>query len=420
MQPKLVTPNLKYKNNNLFFEEVEIERLVENFGTPLYVYSKNQIVKNFNNYKQALADRNHLICYAVKANTNYSIIKIIKELGGGADVTSYGELWRVLKVGVEPKKIVFAGVGKNEEEIKFAIKNKILLINVESKDEVDLINKVAKRNVDVAIRVNPEINTYTITHISTGEEGVKFGIPIKDVIDFAKYIKERCKKINLIGLHFHIGSQICNIKPFVEATKKVVKIFNILKNLGFDIRYIDVGGGLGIKYKDEEPPTPQTLFSKLKKIIPKDVTIICEPGRYIVGNAGILVCKVLYHKKVRNKNFLIVDASMTDLIRPTFYGAYHNVIPVIISNHSKMITCDIVGPVCETSDFLAKNRTVVDVENGGLLVIETTGAYGFVMSSNYNSRLRPAEVMVDNDSFYLIRKREIFNDLIEKEIYEKN
>jgi len=415
MQQKVVTPKLKYKNNVLYFEEVEVKKLVETFGTPLYVYSKNQIIENFNNYKKALKDRKHLICYAVKANTNYEVIKTIKNLGGGADVTSYGELWRVLNAGVPPEKIVFAGVGKTEEEIKFAIKNKILMFNIESKDEAELINKIAKKKVDVSIRVNPEVNTHTIGHISTGEEGVKFGIPIADVIDFAKYIKSNCKNLNLVGLHFHIGSQICTTKPFIEAAKKVVKIFVALKELGFRLNYIDVGGGLGIRYKDEQPPTPQELFARLKKIIPKETTIICEPGRSIVGNTGILVCKVLYHKKVKNKNFIIVDASMTDLIRPTFYGAYHNIIPVELVNTKSLITADIVGPVCETSDFLAKNRTIIDVDNGGLLVIETTGAYGFVMSSNYNSRLRAAEVMVDKNKFYLIRQREVLSDLIRKE-----
>jgi diaminopimelate decarboxylase len=415
MQQKVVTPKLKYRNNVLYFEEVEVKKLVETFGTPLYVYSKNQIIENFNNYKKALKDRKHLICYAVKANTNYEIIKTIKNLGGGADVTSYGELWRVLNAGVPHEKIVFAGVGKTEEEIKFAIRNKILMFNIESKDEAELINKIAKKKVDVSIRVNPEVNTHTIGHISTGEEGVKFGIPIADVIDFAKYIKSNCKNLNLVGLHFHIGSQICTTKPFIEAAKKVVKIFVALKELGFRLIYIDVGGGLGIRYKDEQPPTPQELFARLKKIIPKETTIICEPGRSIVGNAGILVCKVLYHKKVKNKNFIIVDASMTDLIRPTFYGAYHNIIPVELVNTKSLITADIVGPVCETSDFLAKNRTIIDVDNGGFLVIETTGAYGFVMSSNYNSRLRCAEVMVNKNKFYLIRQREVLNDLIRKE-----
>jgi diaminopimelate decarboxylase len=272
-----------------------------------------------------------------------------------------------------------------------------------------------KKKVDFSIRVNPEVNTHTIGHISTGEEGVKFGIPIADVIDFAKYIRYNCKNLNLVGLHFHIGSQICTTKPFIEAAKKLAKIFVALKELGFRLIYIDVGGGLGIRYKDEQPPTPQELFARLKKIIPKETTIICEPGRSIVGNAGILVCKVLYHKKVKNKNFIIVDASMTDLIRPTFYGAYHNIIPVELVNTKSLITANIVGPVCETSDFLAKNRTIIDVDNGGFLVIETTGAYGFVMSSNYNSRLRAAEVMVNNNKFYLIRQREVFGDLIRKE-----
>ena len=418
---QLVTPKLKYKNGSLFFEDVEVKKIVEEFSTPLYVYSKNQIKENFLGYKSAFeeAKRKYLICFAIKSNSNFEVLKIIKSLGGGADITSGGELYRALNAGINSKKIVYAGVGKTKNEIEFAIKNDIFMFNVESKDEVELLESICKRKnkkVNIAVRVNPEVDTYTISHISTGEEGTKFGIPIDEAVEFCKYIKREFKNLNLVGLHFHIGSQICNLKPFVEATKKVVKLIDILKINKIKLKYLDIGGGLGIRYKDENPPKPKEFILRLIKYIPEDLTVICEPGRSIVGNAGILICKVLYHKKVKNKNFLIVDASMTDLIRPAFYDAYHNVVPVQNSNLHSLIKCDIVGPVCETSDFLCKGITIPDVKNNECLVIETTGAYGFVMSSNYNSRLRPAEVMIDRDKYYLIRKRDEYKDLVSKEV----
>lgn len=417
---KPVTPKLKYKNNILYFEDVRLTEIVEKFSTPVYVYSKNQIIENFSNYKSALSKRKNLICFAMKANSNYEILKIIKLLGGGCDVTSAGELFRALNAKINPKKIIYAGVGKTEKEIVYALENEILMFNIESKDEVEFLNNIAKnknKKINIAIRVNPEVNTHTISHISTGEEGTKFGIPIGEVKEFARFVLNECNNLNFVGLHYHIGSQICTVKPFVEATKKVCRLINELKFIGIKLKYLDIGGGLGIRYKDENPPTPQKLMDELLKYIPEDLIIICEPGRYIVGNAGILITKVLYHKKVKYKNFLIVDTSMTDLIRPTFYGAYHNIIPLKLSSNN-FKEYDIVGPVCETSDFLAKNRVVADVSNGEYLVIETSGAYGFVMSSNYNSRLRAAEIMVDKDKFYLIRKRENYKNLIIGEIFK--
>ncbi len=416
---KTVTPRLKYKDNILYFEDVELTKIVKKISTPVYVYSKNQIIENFLNYKSALYKRKNLICFAMKANSNYEVLKIIKTLGGGCDVTSGGELFRALNAKINPKKIVYAGVGKTEQEINYAFKNEILMFNIESKDEVEFLNNIAKnknKKINIAIRINPEVNTHTISHISTGEEGTKFGIPLYEVKDFVRFVLNECKNLNLIGLHYHIGSQICTVTPFVEATKKVCNLINELISIGIKLKYLDIGGGLGIRYKDEEPPTPHKLINELLKYIPQYLTIICEPGRYIVGNAGILITKVLYHKKVKNKNFLIVDTSMTDLIRPAFYGAYHNIIPLKLnSNNFKKF--DIVGPVCETSDFLGKNMLISDVVNGEYLVIETTGAYGFVMSSNYNSRLRISEVMVDKDKFYLIRKRESYKNLISGEIF---
>lgn len=416
----IVTPKLKYINGQLYLEEVEVKKIIEKFSTPIYVYSKNQIIENFKEYKEAFGDRSHLICYAMKANSNCEILRIIKELSGGVDVTTGGELFRALKAGISPKKIVYAGVGKTKEELLYAIENKILLFNIESADETKLLNYLAntkKTKLNIAIRVNPEVTTHTLSYISTGEEGTKFGIPISETVDFVKYIIKNCKNLKLVGLHFHIGSQICTLQPFIEAAKKVCNLVRKINLLGIRLKYLDIGGGLGIRYKNENPPTAKQLIKNLLKYIPKDLTVICEPGRYIVGNAGILVSKVLYHKSLKNKNFLIVDASMTDLIRPSFYGAYHNIIPVKLSNYERLPKkyYDIVGPVCETSDFLGKKRKLPDIPNNEYLVVETAGAYGFVMSSNYNSRLRPAEVMVDKDKFYLIRKAENYEDLIRKE-----
>ncbi len=420
---KVVTPKLRYVNNVLYFENVNLKNIAEKIPTPVYVYSKSQIVENFLKYKNAFGNRDNIICFAIKSNSNHEVLKIIKDLKGGADVTSGGEIFRAIKAGIEPNKIVYAGVGKTVQEIMYAAKIGVLMYNVESKDEVDILNQIAKKlkkKLNIAIRVNPEVTTHTIKHISTGEEGTKFGIPIGDVLEFAKYIKETCKDLNLVGLHFHIGSQICVLKPFLEATKKVVKLLKPLEKLGFRIKYFDIGGGLGVKYKEETPPTPQQLIGKILNLLPKELTIICEPGRSIVGNAGILICKVLYHKKVKNKNYLIVDASMTDLIRPAFYGAYHNIVPLELnSNNSNKNYYDIVGPVCETSDFLGKNRLLPDVANGKYLVVETAGAYGFVMSSNYNSRLKPAEVVVNKDEFYLVREKDKLIDLIRKEVIKR-
>lgn len=415
---KPVTPKLRYKNNTLYFEDVEIKNIIDKLGTPLYIYSKNQIIENFLSYKNGFRKRKHLVCFAVKANSNQSILRIIKNLGGGVDITSGGELYRSLKAGISPKKVVYAGVGKTQQEIEYAIKNDILMFNVESKDEVELLNNISakfNKKVNIAIRVNPEIKTHTLSHISTGEEGTKFGIPITHVVEFAKYIKNNCRSLELVGLHFHIGSQICVLRPFIEATKKVVSLIPQLNSVGIKLKYFDIGGGLGIRYKDEHPPTPEKLVKSVIKYIPEDLTVICEPGRSIVGNAGILVAKVLYHKTVKKKNYLIIDASMTDLIRPTFYGAYHNLIPLHLTHPATNNIYDVVGPVCETSDFIAKKRNLPEIPNGEYVVIETVGAYGFVMSSNYNSRLRPAEVMVDKNKFYLIRKREEYRDLVTKE-----
>ncbi len=416
----LVTEKLHYKDNKLFFENIDLKTLVKTYKTPVYVYSKNQIIENYKNYDSALKDRAYLICYAMKANSNREILKIINGLGGGVDITSGGELYRALNAGIKPEKIVYAGVGKSEQEIIYAIKNKILIFNIESKEEAILINKVAGRynkKVLVAVRVNPHVQTNTHSHISTGEEGTKFGIPINEVIDFFKFLSIQ-KYLDAKGLHFHIGSQITQINPFLAATKKVVSLIPKLRQIGIKIKYLDIGGGLGIKYKTEEPPTPVKLMKNLLKFVSKDLIIICEPGRYIIGNSGILVTKVLYHKTVGNKNFLIVDASMTDLIRPAFYGAYHNIVPIQVTDcfGENMDYYDIVGPVCETSDFLGKKRLLPNLENGDYLVVECAGAYGFSMSSNYNSRPKSAEIMVSENKFYKIRDREKYSDLVRKEI----
>ncbi len=418
-----VTPNLKYVKGKLQFELVDILSIVRKLGTPVYIYSKSQIVENYKNYDEAFSGREHMICFAMKSNSNFEILKIIHRLGGGVDVTSGGEIYRAINAGIKPQKIVYAGVGKTEQEIEFAISKNIFMFNVESKDEVDVIEAKSKsknKNTKIAVRINPEVRTKTHSYISTGEEGTKFGIPIQDAIEFFKYLKTK-KFVTPVGLHFHIGSQITEIEPFLIATKKVVSLIPYINSLGIKISYLNIGGGLGIRYFNETPPSPKKLISTIIKHIPQQIKIICEPGRYIVGNSGILVSKVLYHKKVRTKNFLIIDASMTDLIRPAFYNAYHNIIPVKLPDKIQpMVKYDIVGPVCETSDFLGKQRMLPEIKNGEYVVIECTGAYGFSMSSNYNSRVRCAEVMVDKGRFYTIRDRETYHDLILKEKLTKD
>ncbi|MFN3395393.1 MAG: diaminopimelate decarboxylase [Thermodesulfovibrionales bacterium] len=408
----------RYKDNELYAEDVPVRELVAAFGTPLYIYSYNTILRHFKAYDDAFDGVPHIICFALKANTNSAIMKILAKNGGGADIVSGGELFRALKAGITPKKIVYAGVGKTEEEIRYALKSRILMFNIESEDEVYEIDRIAREmnvKAPIALRVNPDIDPETHPYIATGLKKHKFGIPIDDALEYYRSIK-RLKNLEIVGIHKHIGSQITKVSPFTEALKRVLLLLEELERNGISIKYLDIGGGLGITYKDEVPPLPKDLARNLLPFLKgRKLTLIVEPGRSIVGNAGILVTKVLYLKKGEEKEFVIVDAGMNDLIIPALYGSYHHIQPVK-KRKRKSIVADIVGPICESSDFLARDREIQQVHKGEYLAVMSAGAYGFSMSSNYNSRPRAAEVIVKDKEYALIRKRETYEDLISDEI----
>lgn len=407
-----------YKKGELYCEEVPVKKIVQEVGTPVYIYSAKTITRHFKVFEESFSEVDHLICYSVKANSNIAIISLLRKLGSGADVVSGGELRRVLKAGIEPKKIVFSGVGKTPEEIEMALLADILMFNVESIEELEVLGEIAKKlnkPAPFALRVNPNVDPKTHPYISTGLRRSKFGISEELVINGYKRAKKN-PYLKPIGLDAHIGSQITSLSPFIDSLIRLKKIWEELINIGLELQYLDFGGGLGIVYEDEDPPLPQEYAEAIVQE-GKDLkaTIILEPGRVIVGNAGILVTKVLYVKENAEKKFIIVDAGMNDLIRPAFYQAYHKIIPVEEKEDENEIV-DVVGPICESSDFFAKERKLPKMKKGELLAIMSAGAYGFVMSSNYNSRPRAAEVLVDEEEFYVIRKRETFEDLFGLEI----
>jgi diaminopimelate decarboxylase len=407
----------QYYGRELFAEDIAVTKLAQTYGTPLYIYSYNTLLRHFHAYTSAFQDYPHIICFALKANSNIAILRLFAKNGGGADIVSGGELYKALKAGISPKKIVYAGVGKTEEEIRFALKSKILMFNVESADELREINRIAgtmRLKAPIALRINPDIDPETHPYIATGLKKHKFGIPIEDAIEHYR-VASRLENIKVIGIHKHIGSQITKISPFVEALQNILFLVDKLGTEGLNIQYLDIGGGLGISYKDEEPPVPEDLARNLIPLLKgRRFTLIIEPGRSIVGNAGLLVTRVLYQKKVEEKEFVIVDAGMNDLIRPSLYGAYHHLLPVI-KRRRDFILCDVVGPICESGDFLAKERKLEKAKKGEYLAVMGAGAYGFSMSSNYNSRPRAAEVMVRGREHFLIKSRETYGDLIKGE-----
>lgn len=407
----------KYRDSQLYVEDVLVRKIAETYGTPTYIYSYNTLLRHFKAYDDAFDGFPHIICFALKANSNNAILKLFAGNGGGADVVSGGEIFRALKAGMSSDRIVYAGVGKTEEEIRYALKSKILMFNVESERELIEIDRIAglmKVKAPIALRVNPDIDPETHPYISTGLRKHKFGIPIEDAFEYYKFAKA-LKNIKVIGIHKHIGSQITKVSPFVEAVKRVLLLVDELNSYGVNIKYLDIGGGLGITYRDEEPPVPKDLARNLAPMLKgRDITLIMEPGRSIVGNAGVLVTKVLYLKKGDEKEFVIVDAGMNDLVRPSFYDAYHRIQP-IKKMRRKTIFADVVGPICESGDFLARDREMPYVKQGEYLAVMSAGAYGFSMSSNYNSRPRAAEVLVKGGEFALIRKRETYNDLVKGE-----
>lgn len=408
----------QYKNGELYAEDVPVKQIADEFGTPIYIYSYNTLLRHFRAYEDAFDSFPHIICFAMKANSNAAIVRLFAENGGGADVVSGGELFRALKAGVPAKKIVYAGVGKTEQEIMYALKSKILMFNVESEDELIEIDRIAgkmKVKAPIALRINPDIDPETHPYISTGLRKHKFGIPIEDALEYYR-IANGLKNIKVIGIHKHIGSQLTKVSPFVDALKRILLLVDELTRQGINVSYLDIGGGLGITYRDETPPAPAQLARNILPLLKgRNLTIILEPGRSLVGNAGILVTKTLYLKKGYEKEFVIVDAGMNDLIRPSIYGAYHHIEPVV-KNRRKKIIADIVGPICESGDFLAKDREIQKVEKGEYLAVMSAGAYGFTMASNYNSRPKAPEVMVKENKYALIRKRETYNDIIKGEV----
>ncbi|MDR3196041.1 MAG: diaminopimelate decarboxylase [Endomicrobium sp.] len=408
---------LSFKKSDLYIENVKLSNIAKEYGTSTYVYSKQRIIGNFKAYKDGLGAKEGLICFACKTNSNGAILKILAGLGAGADTVSGGEIYRCLKAGFESSKIVYAGVGKTAEEIEYALKNKIFMFNVESFEELDGIDKIAgklKTKANIAFRINPYVNPDTHSYIVTGKKGTKFGIPYEDAINAYLTAKKK-KNINVMGIHTHIGSQILETAPFKIAAQKIKKIVDEVEKNGIRISYIDCGGGLGIKYEWEKVPSPKQLMSKIFPVFDKDKKFIFEPGRSIIGDAGHLLAKVLYRKMSGGKSFLVTDAGMNDLIRPTLYDAYHQIIPVK-KTKAKKVKSDVVGPICESGDFIGRDRMLPIIERGEYLLIVCAGAYGATMSSEYNSRPLIAEVLVDDKEVILIRKRAIYKDLTLNEI----
>ena len=390
--------------------------MAERFGTPLHIYSYNTLIDHFIKLRKAFWQVEPLICYSVKANSNLAILKALVDKGAGLDIVSGGELFRALKAGCSASKIVYASVGKTETEIATAITKGILFFNVESLPELRSIDCIAHRLgkiTRVAIRINPDVEAKTHKFISTGKITNKFGIDFNNAYKIL-LLRNKFRNVKICGLHIHIGSQITESSPFVAAIKKVTDFIKKLESKGIKLEYLNIGGGLGIVYANETPQTAQVYADEVTPFLKKTgLKIIMEPGRFIVGNAGILVTKVLYIKNTPKKKFIIVDGGMNDLIRPALYGAYHNILP--LRKISKTEKADVVGPICESGDFLAKERLIAKVKEGDYLAVMSTGAYGFSMSSNYNSRLRAAEVMVMDNNVSIIRKRETYEDLIRNE-----
>ncbi len=407
----------QYKNGELFCEEVPVKEIVSSVGTPVYIYSARTISRHFRVFDEAFSEVSHLVCYSVKANSNVAVLRLLARLGAGADIVSGGELARALKAGIPADKIVFSGVGKTPDEMRAALEAGILMFNVESLEELEVLSEVARslgKRAPFALRVNPNVDPQTHPYITTGLKKNKFGISEEQALGAYEKAKEH-PFLYPIGLDAHIGSQLTSVSPFVDALKRLKNIWEEVHSLGIELKYLDMGGGLGIVYSNEEPPPPEEYAKALiKEAKELSATLILEPGRVIVGNAGVLITKVLYTKKNVSKKFVIVDAAMNDLIRPALYQAYHEIIPVEEKEGEKEVV-DVVGPICESGDFFARERELPVLKRGDLIAIMSAGAYGFVMSSNYNSRLRPPEVLVEGDKFYVVRRRESVFDLLAPE-----
>jgi len=415
-----------YRQGELFAEEVPVSRIAEEVGTPVYIYSAATLRRHYRVFDEAFSDLPHLVCYSVKANSNLAVLRLLAREGAGADIVSGGELFRALRAGIPPERIVFSGVGKTEREMEEALSAGILMFNVESLGELEALSRVARRlgkPAPFSIRVNPNVDPKTHPYISTGLKKNKFGLP--EEVAYRAYLRAKEDPyLRPVGVDCHIGSQLTELSPFVEALRRLKGLYLRLREEGFEeLRYLDLGGGLGIVYGEEEPPPPAAYAEAIKREFRDlDAVLVLEPGRVIAGNAGILVTRVLYVKtnppsgeSSEGRTFVIVDAGMNDLIRPTLYQAYHRISPVRERPGIESIRADVVGPICESGDFLARERRLPPVSPGDLLCVFSAGAYGFVMASNYNSRPRAAEVLVDGERYFVVRKREDYEDLVRLE-----
>jgi diaminopimelate decarboxylase len=404
-----------YKSDELFCENVPVKTIIHEVGTPAYIYSKNFFVDRYKEFTEAFKEIPHTIFFAAKSNFNLNVIKTFVDLGSGVDVNSEGELKRALLAGATPAKLILTGVGKSLNEIRLGLQKDLLMIKAESEEELELINTIAgemNKVARVAIRVNPDVDAQTHPYISTGLSENKFGIDSKLALSLFKD-KNRFKNITFTGIDMHIGSQITSIQPFAEAVEKLSQIYFELKESGLKLEHFDVGGGIGVKYGNEETFSvkdyAKAIFPTLKKL---DCHVFFEPGRFLTANGGILVAKILYTKKNGEKNFLVTDTAMNDILRPSIYGAYHHIQPVEIHSDRAEITADIVGPVCESGDFLGRKRKILEAKRGEYLAVMSAGAYGMVMASNYNARRRPPEILVDDNKFYIVRSRETYDHLL--------
>jgi len=404
-----------YRDGELFAEELPVTQLAERFGTPLYLYSRDALETHYHAFDDAFGDHPHRVCYAVKANSNLAVLQVLAQAGAGFDIVSGGELERVLRAGGEPHNIVFSGVGKTAGEMADALKVGIHCFNVESAAELELLNLVAgelDRVAPIAIRVNPDVDAQTHPYISTGLKENKFGVDIQKAPALYQRAAE-LPHIKVLGIDCHIGSQLTRLAPFEDALERVLKLLGDLQALGIEIHHLDLGGGLGVTYQDEAPPARSDYVQALLKHIPGDLPVHIEPGRSIAANAGLFITQVLFLKPTEHRNFAVVDGAMNDLIRPSLYSAWQEIVPVT-PHDADCRDWDIVGPVCETGDFLGKDRALA-LEAGDYLAVRSAGAYGFVMASNYNSRNRPAEVMVDGDQAFLVRARETVDEQLRLE-----
>jgi diaminopimelate decarboxylase len=407
----------RFEQDELYCEKVPLRKLAEQEGTPCYVYSHATLKHHFTVFDEAFSAVPHLTCFAMKSNSNLALLNLFSTLGGGVDIVSGGELFRARKAGIPADRIVYSGVGKTLQEIDYALQEDILMFNIESPLELEAINARAGelgKKARIALRVNPDVDPKTHPYISTGLKKNKFGIDIEGAVRSYERAMQLAH-VEVVGVDCHIGSQLTEISPFVDALKRLRSLIDRLERMGIPVRYLDLGGGLGIVYDQESPPHPHEYASAiLSELQGLSCTLIFEPGRVIVGNAGILLTQVLYTKKSASKSFVIVDAGMNDLVRPSLYGSYHQILPVQKSDREMQVV-DVVGPICESGDFLARERGLPMVQSGDFLAVMSAGAYGFTMSSNYNSRPRAAEIMVKDDQYFVIRKRETHEDLIRGE-----